>query len=260
VRLAERGYRLALVDINEPENAETLRLVELAGGSGFAARVDVASVDAWSELQARLTHEWPRVDLLVNNAGVAASGEVGLMSLADWEWLLAINLKSVVLGCHTFAERLKTNAGGAHVINIASFAAFACLPNMAAYNVAKAGVLALSETLRMEWQRYRVGFTVVCPSFFTSGLLPAGRFHTDSQRDYTEREMSEAGFTADDVATAALRAMDHKRLYVVMPLKAKLFWWLKRFVPNMFMKEITRRFEQQPTRATPPSTPTKPDA
>jgi NAD(P)-dependent dehydrogenase (short-subunit alcohol dehydrogenase family) len=260
VRLAERGYRLALVDINEPENAETLRLVELAGGSGFTARVDVSSAAAWTELHDRLAREWPRVDLLVNNAGVAASGEVGLMSLADWEWLLAINLKSVVLGCHTFAERLKTNAGGAHVINVASFAAFACLPNMAAYNVAKAGVLALSETLRIEWHRHRVGFTVVCPSFFTSGLLDAGRFHTDSQRDYTQREMSEAGFTADDVASAALRAMDRKRFYVVMPRKAKLFWWLKRFVPNLFMKEITRRFELQPKTANETSTPAKPDA
>lgn len=260
MRLAERGYRLALVDINEPENAETLRLVELAGGSGFAARVDVASAEAWTDLHDRLAREWPRVDLLINNAGVAASGEVGLMSLADWEWLLGINLKSVILGCHTFAERLKTNADGAHVINVASFAAFACLPNMAAYNVAKAGVLALSETLRIEWHQYRVGFTVVCPSFFTSGLLPAGRFHTDSQRDYTQREMSEAGFTADDVAAAALRAMDRNRLYVVMPLKAKIFWWLKRFVPNIFTKEITRRFERQPTGATPSQTPTKPDA
>lgn len=260
VRLAERGYRLALADLNESENAETLRLVELAGGSGFAARVDVASAEAWTDLHARLTHEWPRVDLLVNNAGVAASGEVGLASLADWEWLLAINLKSVILGCHTFAERLKANAGGAHVINVASFAAFACLPNMAAYNVAKAGVLALSETLRIEWHQYRVGFTVVCPSFFTSGLVEAGRFHTDSQRDYTQREMNEAGFTADDVACAALRAMDRKRFYVVLPLKAKLFWWLKRFIPNIFMKEITRRFEKQPIGAGANPKAAKPDA
>lgn len=260
MRLAERGYRLALVDINDSENAETLRLLEIAGGSGFTAHVDVASASAWSELHERLAREWPRVDLLVNNAGVAASGEVGVTSLSDWEWLLGINLRSVILGCHSFAERLKSNAGGAHVINVASFAAFACLPNMAAYNVAKAGVLALTETLRIEWHQYRVGFTVVCPSFFTSGLLAAGRFNTDSQRDYTEREMSAAGFTADDVAQAALRAMDRGRFYVVMPLKAKMYWWLKRFVPNFFAKQITRRFELQPIDANATSNPAKTDA
>lgn len=246
VRLAERGYRLALVDVNEAENAETLRRVEIAGGSGTVETFDVASAEAWQALYDRLLRDWPRVDLLVNNAGVAGSGEVGVYSLADWQWLLDINLKSVIIGCHTFAERLKTNPGGAHVINIASFAAFACLPNMAAYNVAKAGVLALSETLRVEWHQYRVGFTVVCPSFFKSGLLDGARLNTESQREYTERAMTDADFTADDVAQAALRAMSRGTLYVVMPLGAKIYWWLKRFVPNFFMGKITWKFEAQP--------------
>lgn len=247
MRLAERGYRLALVDLNETENRETLRLVELAGGSGHIATFDVASAGEWQALHDRLLVEWPRVDLLINNAGVAGSGEVGIYPLADWQWLLDINLKSVIIGCHTFAERLKQNPRGAHVINVASFAAFACLPNMAAYNVAKAGVLALTETLRVEWHQYRVGFTVVCPSFFTSGLLTGSRLQTESQRDYTEQAMRDASFTADDVARAALRAMDRGRLYVVMPLGAKIYWWLKRFVPNFFMSRITRKFEAQPT-------------
>ena len=249
MRLAERGYRLALVDRNEAENRETLRLVAAAGGSGLVHTMDVASAEAWQQLHDRLfaptdgAAAWPRLDLLVNNAGVAGSGEVGVYSLADWTWLLDINLRSVIVGCHTFAARLKENPNGAHVINVASFAAFACLPNMAAYNVAKAGVLALTETLRVEWHQYRVGFTVVCPSFFRSGLLTGSRLNTDSQRDYTEQAMNDARFTADDVACAAIKAMDRKRLYVVMPLGAKIYWWLKRFVPNFFMGRITRKFE-----------------
>jgi short-subunit dehydrogenase len=255
LRLAERGYRLALVDRNDAENQETLRLVAAAGGSGLTHTMDVTSAEAWQQLHDRLFASndagaaWPRLDLLVNNAGVAGSGEVGVYSLADWTWLLDINLKSVIVGCHTFAARLKENPHGAHVINVASFAAFACLPNMAAYNVAKAGVLALTETLHVEWHQYRVGLTVVCPSFFTSKLLDGARLNTDSQREYTERAMRVAKFTADDVAGAALRAMDRKRLYVVMPLGAKIYWWLKRFVPCFFMSRITRKFEAKTERA-----------
>lgn len=257
MRLAERGYRLALVDLNEAENLETLRLVEVAGGSGRVETFDVTSIAAWQALHDRLAVEWPRVDLLINNAGVAGAGEVGLFPLDDWQWLVDVNLKSVVVGCHTFAERLKTNARGAHVINVASFAAFACLPNMAAYNVAKAGVLALSETLHVEWHQYRVGVTVVCPSFFVSGLLNGARLQTESQRDYTERSMREAKFSADDVAVQTLEAMAHGRLYVMMPYKSKSYWWLKRFFPNFFMRKVMRKFERQakPTEGEPDAQP-----
>jgi len=244
VALARRGYFVALVDLNEAENRETLGLVEAAGGAGLCRSYDVCSADDWRALHDELRSLRPQLDLFVNSAGVAGAGEFGRYSLDDWQWLLDTNLKSVVVGCHTFVDWLKQNAGGAHIINVASIAGFAALPTMAAYNVSKAGVVALSETLRIELAPARVGITVVCPGFFRSGLLERARMTTQAERDFTEKAMSESRFTADDVAAAALEGVDRNEPYVILPRRARSLWRFKRWFPNAYLGYITKRFRQ----------------
>ena len=112
-------------------------------------------------------------DLLVNNAGIGGSGEVGRFSLESWRQLLEVNLFGGVMGCHTMVEWLKANPRGAHLMNTASFAAMAAAPSMAAYNVAKAGMLALSETLYGEllaWRRRDGGLPAVLSNQFAGQL------------------------------------------------------------------------------------------
>lgn len=244
VRLAREGRRLALVDVDEAANRETLRLVEAAGGEGRLETFDVASPADWRTFHDRLRTDWPHVDLLVNNAGVAGSGDVGTFSLDDWHWLLAVDLNSVVYGCHTFVEWLKLNPRGAHVVNVASFAAFACLPGMAAYNVAKAGVVALSETLRIELSKTAVGVSVVCPEFFATGLLAAARMNTPDQRRYAEEEMRRSCISAEVVAEAILQAVARRRFYVVEGRHARRIWRFKRFLPDAFLRMVERRYQE----------------
>lgn len=243
-RLAREGWRIALVDIDEERNRETLAAVVAAGGEGRCERVDVVDPAQWQSLHDRLRADWPTLDLLINNAGIAGAGDVGEFPLASWERMLAVNLRSTIHGCHTFAAWLKENPRGAHVVNTASFAAFACFPGMAAYNVTKAGVLALSETLRCEWGPHRIGVTVVCPGFFPTGLLQSALMQTQQQRDFAEQAMRESSISADDVAAAALEAVARNQLYVVLPARPRLFWRLKRFVPRWFSKYITRRYQE----------------
>jgi NAD(P)-dependent dehydrogenase (short-subunit alcohol dehydrogenase family) len=93
--------------------------------------------------------------VLVNNAGVGAGGRFERIPLEDWDWIWEINLKGVVRGCRTFVPLL---------------AAIMNLPAMSSYNVTKAGVLSLSETLRLELEPYGVHTTVVCPAYFRTSL------------------------------------------------------------------------------------------
>jgi len=86
------------------------------------------------------------VDMLINNAGVAVGGPVGEVPLADWEWMMGINLWGVIYGCHAFVPRFKQQRRGA-ILNVASAAGLLSIPSLAPYNVSKAGVVALSETL-----------------------------------------------------------------------------------------------------------------
>jgi NAD(P)-dependent dehydrogenase (short-subunit alcohol dehydrogenase family) len=249
VRLARDGWRIALCDINAVCAEETLTLVRRAGGDGFVHRLDIAQLDEWESLAERLEDEFDHLDLLVNNAGIGASGEVGQFSIDQWRRVLDIDLMGAIYGCHTFVERLKRNPRGGHILNTASFAAMASAPAMAAYNVAKAGVLVLSETLYGELRRHGVGVTAICPMFFRTKLLEGWACGGDAERLAAEFYTENAGFTADDVADAAVRAMHRKRLYVVLGAKARWYWRLKRLAPQRFLNLMASRYSSWLTRA-----------
>lgn len=243
VRLAREGYRIALVDINDEGNRETAAAVAVTGGEARCEHVDVTDAAQWQSFCDRLRSDWRRVDLLVNNAGIAGAGDVGDFPLDQWQRMLDVNLRAAILGCHVFAPWLREQGGG-HLVNVASFAAFACLPGMAAYNVSKAGVLALSDTLRIEWAPHGIGVTAVCPGFFPSQLLRAAYMHTERQRDFAEQAMRDSRISPDDVAAAILAAVARNQPYVVLPRRARVFWRLKRFVPTWFAKFILGRYRQ----------------
>lgn len=239
--LARDGWRIVIADVNVAGAAETLEMVRKAGGDGQVERLDVTDAAQWQQLHDRLRQQWSHLDLLVNNAGVAGGGEMGKYSLEDWHWIVNINLWNGIYGCHTFVDWLKENPGS-HIINTASMAAVGSAPNMAAYNVTKAGMLSLSETLYAELMPFNVGVTVICPSFFATNLLNEGRFVAQSQKDFALAMFKSAKFTADDVAAAALRAMKQKKLYVMVPFSSKIQWWYKRLAPAGFLRYVGRMF------------------
>lgn len=251
-RLARDGWEIAVCDIDEVAAAQTLEAVQSAGGSGRVERFDVADPNAWNALRQQLESSWPQLDLLVNNAGVVVSGNVGDCPLEDWRWIVDVNLWNVVLGCHTFVDWLKRNPRGGHIINTASLAAFGSAPGMAAYNVTKAAVVSLSETLHAELLPHGVGVTVLCPSFFPTRLLANGRFHDMSHRRVAAAEFARTRLTAERVADEAMKAMRSRRLYVVLPARGRLIWYLKRLSPTFFVKlvvrEVRRRLGPHPRR------------
>jgi NAD(P)-dependent dehydrogenase (short-subunit alcohol dehydrogenase family) len=244
VRLARRGYQLALVDLDDARNRETLSLVEAAGGSGRLEPLDVASPDDWRALHDRLRAAWPRLDMLVNCAGIAGAGHVGEFPPEDWRRLLDVDLMSVVYACHTLVPWLKEGGRSAYLVNVASFAGFGCLPEMAAYNVAKAGVIALSETLRAELAPAGVGVSVVCPWFFRSGLLERAKMCSDDQKEFARKAMDNARGTADEVADDVMRAVDKRRFYVVQAGLALRYWRLKRLLPEWFLGKVSQQYLQ----------------
>ena len=242
LRLARDGWNLAICDVNEAGARETLEQVEQAGGSGHVETFDVTDFDQWQALRERLRARWQQLDLLVNNAGVAGAGAVSEYSIEDWRWMMGVNLWNGIYGCHTLVPWLKENPRGAHIINTASAASFGSLPTMAAYNVTKAGMVALSETLYAELKNSGIGVTVLCPAFFRTNLLNEARFVREDQRDMGQKQFQEAKMTADNVAAAAIDAMHKKRLYVVMPRDARVHWYMKRLMPARVMNRVAAAF------------------
>ncbi|HEY4260960.1 MAG TPA: SDR family NAD(P)-dependent oxidoreductase, partial [Schlesneria sp.] len=180
-----KGWHLVIADINRAGAEETLALVIEAGGAGQVEMLDVRDPDAWGALQAKLRSEHPRLDLLINNAGVVASGRVETLALADFDWAYQINTRGTIIGCQTMIPWLleqSTKSNPSYILNVSSICGLLSPPGLAAYNASKAAVISFSETLAYELNTHHVGVTVVCPWFFQTKLLEAGRFSQASAK------------------------------------------------------------------------------
>jgi len=220
---------------------ETARLVGAAGGIGHAVACDVSKAAEVEALLLLADEKLGGVDLLVNNAGVAVGGPVGEVPLSDWEWIMGINLWGVVYGCHTFVPRFKQQRSG-HILNVASAAGLLSAPEMGPYNVTKAGVVALSETLSGELREFGVGVTVLCPTFFQTNILASSRRSkaTVDVESVVAQRMAESKLQADGVAQAALKGCDRNALYVVPMADGKWAWRMKRLAPERYHSMMPR--------------------
>lgn len=234
--LARRGGRVVVADIDGVGAKETVTAIEDAGGRALAVACDVADLEQVQALHATAL-DWldraPRI--VVNNAGIGAGGRlVGETSMADWQRTLGINLWGVIHGCHTFVPTLRA-AGRGGIINVASAAGFTAGPRMAAYNVSKAGVVSLSETLAAELAGSGVAVTVLCPTFVRTNIFD-GELIEPGAAGLARRIAGITGFSAERVARTTLDAHDKGRLYVVPQLDAQLLWRTKRLLPAPYTR------------------------
>lgn len=238
VELASRGARMLLADVDEVGLAETARQAEQKGGTAKTLRCDVSKIEDMRRLHGEASSWLGDVDLLINNAGVAVGGAVGDIPLEDWAWITGINQWGVIYGCHLFLPAMKKRGSG-HVLNVASIAAFACAGEMGPYNVTKAAVVALSETLAGELAGTGVGVTVLCPFFFKTNIAKSSRSNTTSVgTEAVERIMEKTAVQADEVARRALAGCDKGRLYVFPHREAKGIAAIKRMLPETMLRRI----------------------
>lgn len=234
--LARRGGAVLCSDINLVSAQETADRIEAAGGRAWAVKCDVSvrsDMEALAEQADALLPE--PVNLVINNAGVGVGGKnIGEISLEDWEWTMGINLWGVIHGCHVFAPRLKAQGRGG-IINVASTASFAAAPLMGPYNVTKAGVLALSETLAAETAGTGVNVTVLCPTVVNTNIFTSGRIHGGIP-PVLNRLIELTGVSAESVASTTLRALDRGQLHVLPQFDARMIWRAKRYLPATYTR------------------------
>lgn len=238
LELASRKGRIIIGDVDATGAAETVRLVERAGGTAVATSCDVAKLEQVEHLAELADQHFGGTDLVVNNAGVAVAGPMGDIPIRDWEWIMGINLWGVIYGCHVFTPRFKKQGGG-HILNVASAAGLLSAADMGPYNVTKAGVVALSETLASELKPHRIGVTVLCPTFFRTNIGKSGRTTgLGGASGMIEKLMDRAKIQADGVARIALEAADKDELYAVPHPDGQWMWRLKRLVPESYYRRI----------------------
>lgn len=246
LEFARRGAQVACTDIRPEGAAETFAELKAAGGSGMCFELDVSSEAQFDAAVAQLETSWGGLDILINNAGVASSGMVADAPLAQWQWVLDINLLGCVRGARA-AIPLMLQQGRGHIVNVASFAGLANPPALASYNAAKAAVISLSETLRLELADEDIGVTVACPSFFETPLLDNSLEHgvdggnvAPQMEAITRKLMRASRVSVEDVARDIARAVASRRFLVISQLDARARYRIKRAAPELFF-QLARR-------------------
>ncbi|MGQ0701085.1 MAG: SDR family NAD(P)-dependent oxidoreductase [Panacagrimonas sp.] len=236
LELARRGGRIVCSDINLAAAQETVGLIESEGQAATAVACDVTKL-AEVEALAATAERWldGPVDLVINNAGVGAGGSrVGDTPIEDWNWVLGVNLWGVIHGCHVFAPKLRAQGRGG-IVNVGSTASFAAAPLMGPYNVSKAAVLALSETMAAEFQGSGVHVTALCPTFVKTNIVRDGRI-AGGASGFANKIMKWTGIAADGVARQTLDALDRHQLYVLPQFDARTIWRMKRLAPAVYAR------------------------
>jgi len=232
--LARRGYKIAATDINANAASETALMIKKAAGEAEGARVDVTRPEDLESGAERFCKEWGGIDLLINNAGVAVVGKLHEVKVEDWQFIVNTNLLSVVHGCRAFIPRMMQQGGG-HIINVASLAGIVSLPEMGPYNMTKAAVVAISETLKVELRPHNIGVTVVCPSFFKTALMDSFR-GPEALKNVGHTAIDTGKLSAEEIAGIVLRDMERNRLYSIPHRAGRMIWRTKRLMPELLYR------------------------
>ncbi len=240
------GMRVALADINEQRGEQARRGLSENGVECLFTYCDVRREQDIRNAVQRVVRRWGQLDILINNAGVAAAGLFEAIPADDWDWLLDINLLGVTRGCRVAVTEMKRQGHG-HIVNIASMAALTPPPGMSAYNVAKAAVVSLSESLHGELAPLGIDVTVVCPSFFRTNLGESLRAPDPVTSARFEKLLAHNDITADDIARDTFKAIDKKQFLVLPHADGRKAWRQKRWFPGRFaaqMQQLARRLRR----------------
>jgi NAD(P)-dependent dehydrogenase (short-subunit alcohol dehydrogenase family) len=248
IELAKRGARLLVSDVRFEAAEETAKIARSLGAEAHVLACDVSRSEQVDALAKEADAKYGGTDLLINNAGVALAGEIGVPSLDDWTWIMGINLWGAIYGCHSFVPRMKKQGSG-RVLNVASAAGLLTAPTMGPYNVTKAGVVALSETLYAELRPLGLSCTVLCPTFFKTDIAKNARGSDDGERALVEKLMAKSKLHANDVARIALDACAANQLYALPHADGRWLWRLKRLAPQAFYTQASKVAKRMRERA-----------
>lgn len=232
-RCLAEGMNVVMADIEE--SVLTKVSAELQANTNNKVIPVVTDVSRESELQNVLKEtleNFNAVHLLFNNAGVGGGGNAWTATQNDWDWVLGVNLWSVIQGLRIFVPQMISQNEPCHIVNTASVAGLLGGTTNALYSVTKHGVVALTENLfgDLKSENTQIGCSVLCPGFVNTNIFDSGRNRPDTLKDSTEpvvisaedeeriamfREILRQGKQPADIAEAVFDGIRNDRLYIL---------------------------------------------
>jgi NAD(P)-dependent dehydrogenase (short-subunit alcohol dehydrogenase family) len=239
--LARRGAAAIVVADIDTEGA---RAVATANRCVQAMHVDVCRAADVQMLVDETASRHGRLDLMINNAGIAICGEVRDLTLDHWRRVLDVNLWGVICGT-TAAYRVMVDQGFGHIVNVASLDGLTPMPRAAPYTAAKHAVVGLSTALRIEGAELGVKVSVACPGTVQTNILDTADF-VGIKRGEAVAEMQSGFKMADpaDCARAILRGVECNQAIIVDTWLNRMFWHLYRLSPSLYIALMQTGVEQ----------------
>ena len=228
-RFAAEGMKVVMADIEAGTLATASEGLRRQGAAVLAARIDVSRPEEVERLAEETYHEFGAAHVVCNNAGVAVIGAVHEHTLADWQWVINVNLWGVIHGVRAFLPRMLAEGDEGHFVNTASMAGLTTSAFMSVYDVTKHGVVALSESMYKELTTTGapIGVSVVCPGLIDTNIMRSSRNRPESLGEEGKAgPMAQAfgqalsdrlagGYPPSEVANQVVAGIQEGRFYIV---------------------------------------------
>jgi NAD(P)-dependent dehydrogenase (short-subunit alcohol dehydrogenase family) len=237
-RFAAEGMKVVMADVETAALDRAAATLRATASAVLAVRVDVSRAEDVERLAGETYAAFGAAHVVCNNAGVAVLGAVHEHSLADWQWVLGVNLWGVIHGVRAFLPRMLAGGDEGHIVNTASMAGLTTAPFMSVYDVTKHGVVALSESMYKEFEATGapIGVSVVCPGLINTAIMRSSRNRpAELAEEGKAGPMAQAfgqaladrlvtGYPPSEVADQVLRGIRRKRFYIV-PAQPEIRQW-----------------------------------
>jgi NAD(P)-dependent dehydrogenase (short-subunit alcohol dehydrogenase family) len=225
---AAEGMDVALADVDEVSLSTVQEEILAKDVRAITLKVDVSQAEQVEGFRDQALTRLGGLHVVCNNAGVSPLGPVWEHSVADWQWILGVNLWGVIHGVRAFAPHLIAQDEG-HIVNTASVAGLIAPPGSGAYNVTKHAVVALSESLQhdLRERNSRVGVSVLCPAYVPTRITESERSRpkelavskkspeTLAREAMLKKAVTAGKVSADQVAQAVVAAIKNERFYIL---------------------------------------------
>lgn len=230
---AAEGAELFLTDINAGALAEVADRIRSAGGRVGAFRaLDIASVEAVQAFAADIHASHGSLDVLMNIAGISIWGSVDRLEHAHWRQIVEINLMGPIHVMESFLPAMIAARKGGHLVNVSSAAGLFGLPWHAAYSASKFGLRGISEVLRFDLAKHRIGVSLVCPGAVNTPLVGTVKIIGVDRQDpdvaALVRRFQRHAVTPEKAAAAILKGIRTGRYMVFTSPDIRVGYWFQR--------------------------------
>ena len=230
VRFARAGMKIVLADVDADALAKAEAQMKAAGAKVIGVQTDVTKALEVEALAQKALASFGAVHLVANNAGVAAGGDLWDNTVADWEWVLGVNVWGVIHGVRVFTPIMLAQQCEGHIINTASVAGLISPPAMGIYSVSKHAVVALTECLYHDLAQKtdKLKCSLLCPAYVPTGIAESGRNRPAALKQTSAKTAAELTFdaglkkavqsgklSAADVAEQVYDAVREERFYIL---------------------------------------------